>query len=255
MAVRTIQSIKLLLEEIETEQDECFEELLQDERKGVQKLIASWRKQKQQEQQEQQLFSYMSEYEKALRSQGITLIAGVDEVGRGPLAGPVVAAAVILPENFYLAGLNDSKKLSEAKREAFFSIIQEQALAIGIGVISAEEIDEINVYEATKKAMIEAIGSLSITPQHLLIDAMKLPLPIAQTSIIKGDAKSISISAASVVAKVTRDRMMKELGLRYPQYGFEKHAGYGTKEHLAAIAHHGILPEHRKSFAPIKHMV
>jgi ribonuclease HII len=255
MTIRTVASVKLLLEEIETEQDERFAALLQDERKGIQKLLASWRKQKQLQLQKQQLFSYMSEYEKALRSKGITMIAGIDEVGRGPLAGPVVAAAVILPENFYLAGLNDSKKLSEAKREAFFSIIQEQALAIGIGVVSAEEIDKINIYEATKKAMVEAIGSLSVKPQHLLIDAMNLPLEIEQTSIIKGDAKSISISAASVVAKVTRDRMMKELGQRYPQYGFEKHAGYGTKEHLAAIERDGVLPEHRKSFAPIKHMV
>nr|WP_280635586.1 ribonuclease HII [Bacillus sp. 165] len=241
-----------LLQGINSEMDPVFIELLQDERKGIQKLIAQWYKRQEVEARERELFHQMSEYEQALRDKGVKFIAGVDEVGRGPLAGPVVAAAVILPEGFYLAGLNDSKKLSEAKREQYYNTIVKEAVAVGIGVIEAEVIDEINIYQATKRAMLTAIADLSPQPQHLLIDAMELPLAIAQTSIIKGDAKSISISAASVVAKVTRDRMMKDLGEMYPMYGFEKHMGYGTKEHIEAIRTQGVLREHRKTFAPIK---
>ncbi|WP_028398995.1 ribonuclease HII [Ectobacillus panaciterrae] len=254
MEKRTIQDIQLLLQEIVSEQDERFVALLKDERKGAQKVIGQWRKKREQEAKERAQFVQMSQFEAALRSQGVRLIAGVDEVGRGPLAGPVVAAAVILPEDFYLPGLNDSKKLSEAKREQFYDYICEHALAVGVGVVNAETIDEINIYQATKQAMQTAVSGLGLLPEHLLIDAMELPLSIAQTSIIKGDAKSVSISAASVVAKVTRDRMMKELGVRHPAYGFEKHMGYGTKEHLAALDKYGVLPEHRKSFAPIKDM-
>ncbi|MFD3445482.1 ribonuclease HII [Microbacteriaceae bacterium 4G12] len=252
MEKRTISQIQLLLQEIETEQDERFIELLQDERKGVQKLLSQWMKQKEAKEKEREHFKRMSQYEADLRLQGMELIAGVDEVGRGPLAGPVVAAAVILPSDFYLAGLNDSKKLSEAKREQFYSVIQEQALAIGVGIVSVSDIDELNIYQATKRAMTAAIVDLQVAPEHLLIDAMELPLSIPQTSLIKGDARSISIAAASVIAKVTRDHMMKDLGEKHPQYGFEKHMGYGTKEHIAAIQTYGILPEHRKTFEPIK---
>ncbi len=147
------------------------------------------------------------------------------------------------------------KKLSEAKRERFYDEIKVQAIAIGVGIVSPQVIDDINIYQATKQAMLDAVANLSCTPQHLLIDAMKLPTPIPQTSIIKGDAKSVSISAASIIAKVTRDRMMKELGEKYPEYGFEQHMGYGTKQHLEAIEVHGVLDEHRKSFAPIKDMI
>ena len=150
-------------------------------------------------------------YEKELYEKNIELIAGVDEVGRGPLIGPVVAAAVILPKNYELTGLNDSKKLSEKKRDIFYDIIMKDALAIGIGIKSEEVIDEVNIYEASKLAMIDAINSLSIKPEHVLIDAMPLELEMPSTSIIKGDAKSLSIAAASVIAKVTRDRMMYEL--------------------------------------------
>lgn len=190
-------------------------------------------------------------YERALNEQGINLIAGVDEVGRGPLIGPVVAASVILPKNFHLEGLTDSKKLSEKKREQFYQIIKEQAISIGIGIISEKRIDEINIYEATKEAMKEAINNLSITPQHILIDAMPLELSIPTTSIIKGDYLSITISAASVIAKVTRDHMLYVIDKEYPMYDLKNNKGYGTKKHLEAIKKYGITKYHRLSYKPV----
>lgn len=190
-------------------------------------------------------------YEKELNDKGITLIAGVDEVGRGPLIGPVVASAVILPSNFKLDGLTDSKKLSEKKREYFYKIIKKEAIAIGIGVISEKRIDEINIYEATKEAMKAAIDNLSIKPEHILIDAMKLDLDIPSTSIIKGDLLSISISAASVIAKVERDHMLYEIDKEFPMYDLANNKGYGTKKHLAAIKEYGITRYHRLSFKPV----
>ena len=192
------------------------------------------------------------EYEKKLIDNGITLIAGVDEVGRGPLVGPVVVAAVILPVNYKLEGLTDSKKLSIKKREYFYDIIMKDAIAVSIALESEKVIDEINIYEATKRAMKKAINGLNIKPEHFLIDAMKLDIDIPSTSIIKGDLKSMTISAASVIAKVTRDRMMIELDKKYPEYNFKKNMGYGTKEHLNAIEEYGIIPEHRKSYGPVK---
>ena len=191
-------------------------------------------------------------YEKELRKNGIKLIAGVDEVGRGPLVGPVVTACVILPEEFNLEGLTDSKKLSEKKRNFFYDEIKRQAISIGIGIVSNEEIDKINIYEATKVAMKQAISNCDVKPEHVLIDAMKLDLDIPSTSIIKGDLLSISISAASVIAKVTRDRMMYELDEKYPMYNFKGNKGYPTKEHLEDIKKYGIIPEHRKSYGPVK---
>lgn len=191
-------------------------------------------------------------YERELREKGVTLIAGVDEVGRGPLVGPVVAACVILPKDFSLDGLTDSKKLSEKKREMFFTEISKQALGIGVGIISPERIDEINIYEATKEAMKEAISNCNLKPEHVLIDAMPLELDIPTTSIIKGDLKSITISAASVIAKVTRDRMMTSLDQEYPMYDFIHNKGYPTKKHLMAISQYGIIKEHRRSYGPVK---
>jgi len=190
-------------------------------------------------------------YELELKEQGIKLIAGVDEVGRGPLIGPVVAAAVILPENFKLDGLTDSKKLSEKKREEYYQIIKKEAIAIGVGVISEKRIDEINIYEATKEAMKEAINNLTVTPEHILIDAMPLELDIPTTSIIKGDLLSISISAASVIAKVERDHMLYEIDKEYPMYDLKNNKGYGTKKHLEAIKEYGITKYHRISFKPV----
>jgi len=192
-------------------------------------------------------------YEQELNNQGINIIAGVDEVGRGPLIGSVVAACVVLPQNFKLEGLTDSKKLSEKKRDKFYEYITENALSIGIGVADEKEIDELNIYQATKKAMKEAISNANknIKIEHVLIDAMPLELEIPTTSIIKGDAKSISIAAASVIAKVTRDRMMYELDKKYPMYDLANNKGYGTKKHLQAIEKYGITKYHRLSYAPV----
>lgn len=191
-------------------------------------------------------------YEKELIKRGISLIAGVDEVGRGPLVGPVVAAAVILPLYYQLDGLNDSKKLTEKQRNKFYDILMNDAISIGIGIKDAKVIDEINIYEATKLAMKEAINNLKIQPEHVLIDAMPLDITINRTSIIKGDAKSISIAAASVIAKVTRDRMMYELDLKYPMYNYKKNKGYPTKEHVNAINKYGIIDGYRLTYGPVK---
>ena len=192
------------------------------------------------------------QYERKLHSAGYHLIGGVDEVGRGPLVGPVVAACCILPDNFQLDGLTDSKKLSEKKREYFFEEIKKQAISYGIGIISEERIDEINIYEATKEAMTLAIENCSIQPDYVLTDAMKLDINIPVQPIIKGDLKSITISAASVLAKVTRDHLLYELDKKYPMYDFKNNVGYPTKKHLEAISLYGIIPEHRKSYGPIK---
>ena len=196
----------------------------------------------------------MKEFETELYNNGINFIAGIDEVGRGPLVGPVVTAAVILPKDFYDERINDSKKLTEKKRELLYDVIMENALSVGIGMSSPEVIDEINILNATKKAMIEAINNLSVKPEHLLIDAVKLDIDIPQTSIIKGDAKSQSIASASIIAKVTRDRMMVELDKKYPMYDFKHNKGYGTKKHIEALYKYGPLKEHRKSFAPVSEL-
>lgn len=192
-------------------------------------------------------------YEKELNKKNINIIAGVDEVGRGPLIGSVVAACVVLPIDFTLDGLTDSKKLSEKKRNEYYEIIKKKALAIGIGRVDEKEIDKINIYEATKKAMIMAINEANsqIKIEHILIDAMPLDIDIPTTSIVKGDLKSITISAASVIAKVTRDRQMYELDKLYPMYDLANNKGYGTKKHIEAIEKYGIVKEHRLSYAPV----
>ena len=191
-------------------------------------------------------------YERKLIDQGIKLIGGIDEVGRGPLVGPVVAACVILPLNYKLEGLTDSKKLSEKKREKFYDILVRDAISYGVGIVNEKIIDAINIYEATKLAMIDAIENSSIKPEHILVDAMKLDIDIPNTPIIKGDAKSLSIAAASVIAKVTRDRMLIELDKKYPMYEFKNNKGYPTKKHLEAIEKYGIIKEHRKSYGPVR---
>ena len=191
------------------------------------------------------------QYERELYKNGIKYIAGVDEVGRGPLIGPVVSACVVLRENFIPEGLTDSKKLSEKKRDMFYDIIMENALGVGIGIVDACEIDKINIYEASKKSMILAIENCNCKIDHVLIDAMKLDINIPSTSIIKGDAKSISIAAASVIAKVTRDRMMYELDKKYPMYGFKDHKGYPTKKHVDALNKYGLIEGYRKTDGPL----
>lgn len=192
-------------------------------------------------------------YENELKKQGINIIGGVDEVGRGPLIGPVVAACCVLPDDFELKGLTDSKKLSEKKRDEYYSYLTENTI-YGLGIVYPEEIDEINIYAASKKAMMIAIEEVrkQTDLKHILVDAMPLELDIPSTSIIKGDSKSISIAAASVIAKVTRDRMMYELDLKYPEYGFGKHKGYPTKAHLEALNKHGLIPGYRKTYGPVK---
>lgn len=194
-------------------------------------------------------------YEKELYKKGYKYIAGTDEVGRGPLVGPVVAAAVILPKNYQLEGLTDSKKLSEKKRNLFYDIIMKDAVSVGIGVVSETTIDEINILEASRLAMNKALDTLEVKPEYILSDAMKLERDEPVLPIIHGDALSISISAASVIAKVTRDRMMEELGKTYPEYEFEKHKGYPTKRHIELVKKHGVLSEYRKTFKPISEII
>ena len=250
----TIKEIKERLATIDDLDHPLFEELILDGRAGIQVAISKRKRELQKQVDEDLRLEKMLAYEKELYTQGIHLIAGVDEVGRGPLAGPVVAAAVILPENCKIPGLNDSKKIPKSKHHAIYQAVLDQALSVGIGIKDNQVIDQVNIYEATKLAMLEAIQELDPRPQHLLIDAMKLDLPISQTSIIKGDANSLSIAAASIVAKVTRDQMMEEFDKEYPGYDFAKNAGYGTAKHLAGLVQLGVTPIHRRSFEPVKSM-
>ena len=250
----TIKEIKERLAMIDRLDHPLFEELIADGRAGVQAAISKRKRELQKQVEEDLRLEKMLAYEKELYAQGIQLIAGVDEVGRGPLAGPVVAAAVILPKNCKIPGLNDSKKIPKSKHQAIYQAVLDQALSVGIGVKDNQVIDQVNIYEATKLAMLEAIQELDQQPQHLLIDAMKLDLPISQTSIIKGDANSLSIAAASIVAKVTRDQMMTAYDQEYPGYDFGQNAGYGTTKHLEGLEKHGVTPIHRRSFEPIKSM-
>ncbi len=197
--------------------------------------------------------SDLLKYEKELYKNNITLIAGVDEAGRGPLCGPVVAGACILPLNYHLEGLTDSKKLTEKKREEFYKILQKDAISIGVGIVSAKEIDELNILEASRKAMYLALNDLEITPEYILSDAMSLnDIDIPSKPIIHGDALSLSIAAGSVIAKVTRDHIMLELDKKHPEYNFKKHKGYPTKEHLELMEKYGIFDEYRMSYKPVK---
>jgi ribonuclease HII len=198
----------------------------------------------------------------ALLSQGHSFIAGLDEAGRGPLAGPVVAAAVILPLSdldeclLCFAGVRDSKQVTTQAREHLYEVIMQHALAVGTGIGSVELIDEVNILQATKHAMRIALTQLALPPQALLLDALSLPeIELPQRSIIKGDERCLSIAAASIIAKVTRDRMMVQLHEEYPAYGFAQHKGYGTEAHLAALRQHGASPHHRRSFAPVRELL
>lgn len=218
-----------------------------DTRNGVQAIIKKYEKYLEKMAAERQRLAQMRIFEEEYESLG--LVCGVDEAGRGPLAGPVVAGAVILPKDCEILWLNDSKQLSEKKREELYDIIMEKAVAAAVGFASPERIDEINILQATYEAMREAIGKLSVRPQVLLNDAVTIPgMEMKQVPIIKGDAKSLSIAAASVLAKVTRDRLMKEYDKEMPQYGFAGHKGYGSAAHIEAIKKYGPSPIHRKSF-------
>lgn len=192
--------------------------------------------------------------EKRLWNLGYENIAGCDEAGRGPLFGPVVVASVILPHDFVLEGLNDSKKLSEKKREKYYPIIMEKALAVSVSVVEADEIDKINIYEASRQGMLRATNSLKVKPDYIITDAMPLDgfTSVPHEAIIKGDAKSITIAAASVIAKVTRDRIMYEIDKVHPEYEFKKHKGYPTKKHLELIEKYGIIDGYRRTYGPVK---
>ncbi|MBP2623275.1 ribonuclease HII [Streptococcus oricebi] len=251
----TIKEVKTLLAEINHLDSPIFEEFSRDKRSGVQKAIEQRKREIQARLDEDERLENMLRYEKDLYAQGFQLIAGIDEVGRGPLAGPVVAAAVILPKNCKIRGLNDSKKIPKKKHEEIYRTVQEAALAIGLGVVDNEMIDQVNIYQASKLAMQEALAQLAIQPDYLLIDAMELPVDLGQQALIKGDAKSLSIAAASIVAKVTRDKMMADFDKVYPGYDFAKNAGYGTKSHLAGLEKYGVTAIHRKTFEPVKSLL
>ncbi|WP_316568502.1 ribonuclease HII [Neobacillus sp. YIM B06451] len=252
MTKLSIREIEVRLSSITDERDPFLRELGMDGRKGVAELLRKWNKAKLDEGKMKAKFFEMTAFEMRAREQGFKWIAGTDEAGRGPLAGPVAAAAVILPEDFFLPGLDDSKKLLPKKREEYEQIIKRDAIAFSTCLVGAEEIDELNIYQASIKAMKAAIAGLSPLPDYVLADAVKLDLPFPSEAIIKGDAKSISIAAASILAKNERDRFMKKIAQQYPVYGFEKNMGYGTREHMEAIKKYGITPYHRKSFAPVK---
>ncbi len=248
--MQSIKEIKDYLQHCNIEKlDQAILSFSLDERKGVQSAIVSAVKRKIAYENEQNRLELMLQYETACYEQGFDFIAGVDEVGRGPLAGPVVAAAVILPKGCKISGVDDSKKLSAKKRESLYDEILEKAVSHGIGVVSWERIDEINILQATYEAMREALAQLNPAPRFILADAVTIPkVPIPQQGIVKGDAKSLSIGAASIVAKVYRDRLMETYDQLYPAYGFASNKGYGSAEHIAAIKVYGICPIHRKSF-------
>lgn len=227
--------------------------LKNDTRLSVQRLISKWETRQTKEQQEKERICALYQYERQLQRQGNSLVAGIDEAGRGPLAGPVVVAAVILPPECYLPGLNDSKKLSSAQREKLYKEILQVAVAVNRCVVSVETIDDINIYQATVEGMYKVIDGLLPLPQAILIDAVPLPkLKMPYRSIISGDQVSASIAAASIVAKVERDHIMSELDLQYPMYGFSRHKGYGTQEHMDALIKYGPCVHHRRSFAPVR---
>ena len=249
-----LQEIKAILAGDPTE--EQLQVIRQDERTGVQKLLAAYDKKREKEKQERERFANMLQYEKEYLSlPGITHIIGVDEAGRGPLAGPLVIAGVILPEEVFIAGLNDSKKLSEAKREALYPEILDKAVAVLVNVVSISNIDKENIYRATQEGMEQILRQIRVRPQVALVDAMHPHVEGIETvPIIHGDALSASIAAASVVAKVTRDRLMLKLAQAYPQYGLAQNKGYGSQLHMDAIRQFGATKIHRRSYEPIRSM-
>ena len=246
--MKSIQEIKEELKTAgQTELLKLIDFYAQDKRKGVQTAVAQARKQMEALEKEKQRIEAMKSFEHQYEHLGY--VCGIDEVGRGPFAGPVVAGAVILPKDCDILYINDSKKLSEKKREELYEEIMEKAVAVQVGYASPARIDEINILQATYEAMREAVSKLPVTPQILLNDAVTIPgITIPQVPIIKGDAKSVSIAAASIIAKVTRDRLMREYDKIMPEYGFDSNKGYGSREHIEALRTYGATPIHRKSF-------
>ncbi|MHB1651046.1 MAG: ribonuclease HII [Desulfitobacteriaceae bacterium] len=247
MSIRKITEIFLAEPSLE-----ILEACHKDQRAGVRRLTERYLAELEDQKAEEERIQGLLQEERKLWQEGFLLIAGIDEAGRGPLAGPVFASACILPARFNLPGLNDSKLLSKLKREELFTLIQAQAVDYAIGSADVEEIDSLNILQATKLAMHRAVGSLKVRPHFLLIDALQLSLPVPQLSFVGGDRLSASIAAASIMAKVTRDRYMQEINVQYPEYGFNRHKGYGTSEHMQVLQRLGPCPVHRRSFAPVE---
>ncbi|GAX02861.1 ribonuclease HII [Secundilactobacillus pentosiphilus] len=246
-----IRELKALFSQVTDEKDPLFTEYADDPRAGVQQLMTTARHRLTKLASEKRAFEQRFFYERQCRKQGHHLIAGIDEVGRGPLAGPVVSCAIILPDDFDVIEVNDSKQLSDHQREILYPQILDQTIAVSIGMASAQQIDQLNIYQATRVAMLEAVNQLRTQPDQLLIDAMQIDSSIPQLKLIHGDAKSVSIGAASIIAKVFRDHLMQSYDVLYPGYEFAHNAGYGTKAHLQGLADLGPSKIHRRTFAPV----
>lgn len=248
----TIKSIKKRLKGVKSIRDPFFREWINDPRKGVQVLLHSKAKRLAKLQLKIRRFKSRCRYERYFHNLGYQNVVGVDEVGRGPLAGPVVTCAIILPRDFNLIDVNDSKQLSPRRREVLYPKILDQAVDFSIGIGSNRLIDRVNIYEADRMAMRQAVLSLDHSPDYIIVDAMTIQVPFHQLKLYHGDAKSVSVGAASIVAKVYRDHLMDKYSREYPQYDFKHNAGYGTPEHLQALKKYGITPIHRLSFAPVR---
>ena len=250
MKEKSVKEINSIIENISTDEYLKYIDILKDdERKSVKNIAVKLAKKLDKMRAENERLEMINIFENEGYEKGFTYIGGIDEAGRGPLAGPVVAAVVVFKPGTKIEGINDSKKLSEAKRDELFEIIKEEALDYGIGIVQKDEIDEYNILNATYMAMKKAVNCLKQKPDYLLVDAAHIPdVDIEQKSVIKGDSKSISIAAASILAKVTRDSIMYEYDKMYPEYGFASHKGYGTDQHYKAIREHGITSIHRRSF-------
>ena len=246
----SVKEIDQLIKQIDVvKYPQYIPQLLKDKRQSIKKMADSLKSKLEKHHEEYNRVMDLWKFEKEVFQKGYQLVAGIDEVGRGPLAGPVVAAAVILPKELFIEGINDSKKVSKGKRDSIYNIIQKEAVGIGIGIVDNDTIDRINILNATKLAMSIALKKIDVPPQYLLIDALELSdINIKQNAIIGGDGKSISIAAASIIAKVTRDRMMEEYHNLYPNYDFHVHKGYGTVNHYEAIKKYGATPIHRRTF-------
>jgi len=253
--MKTVKEITMHLQQA-SNFEEWMKEIENDERAGVKKAWASWLNRYEKQQKIIEEHQAKLAFDASFKLSKDSYVAGVDEAGRGPLAGPVVTAAVILPENCEeLVGVNDSKQLSKLQRAEFANTIKQYAFSYAIHFQDVEAIDTFNIYEATKQSMKQSVLNLHIRPDYVILDAMEIPIDIPQSSIIKGDAKSLAIAAASILAKNARDEYMEQLHKEFPQYGFDQHAGYGTKQHLEAIEKFGPTIHHRKSFEPIKTLI
>lgn len=250
----TIAEVRALLRSPDAD-PETVAALAADPRKGVRDLAAAYLRRLERENAEMARVEALYRYESEFYKKGVRYVAGIDEVGRGPLAGPVTAAAVILPPHWFAVGLNDSKKVTPKRREELAEAIRREAAAVSVVSLPPEDIDALNIYEATMMAMYEAVKRLAVPPEAVIVDAMPLHFSVPVLSLVHGDAKSASVAAASIVAKVHRDHLMDEYAERYPEYDFARNKGYGTAEHIAAIERYGITPIHRKSFDPVRSML